>query len=62
MDFKSTIGIDFNDYLIENIDIILVSSIPGSYQNQNIKKYGAAKVGDILSKFKKFFDQNEIIK
>lgn len=31
MDYKVTLGIDLNDYLIENIDIILISSIPGSY-------------------------------
>lgn len=31
MDYKTTFGLDLNDYIIENIDIILISSIPGTY-------------------------------
>ncbi len=62
MDYKATFGFDLNDYIIENIDIILISSIPGSYNNQNLRKYGSAKVGEINAKFKTFLEPNAIYK
>ncbi len=45
-DYTKLLLIDLEDYVYDNIDIILVSSIPGKYYNTKnwINKYGVGKV------------------
>lgn len=49
--YKSLLKIDLNDYIYENIDVILVPSLTGRYQGHAMKKYGIGKLKYILDKF-----------
>ena len=51
IDYKSILKLDLNDYIISNIDIILLPSLPGRYRDQAMTKYGIGKVNYILGKF-----------
>lgn len=44
-DYKSFITIDLDEYVFENINIVLVGSLPGKYTTpQEIEKYGIGKI------------------
>lgn len=51
IDYKSILKFDLNDYVFENIDVILIPSVTGRYRDQSINKYGIGKIKHMLEKF-----------
>lgn len=53
IDFKNLTEIDIDEYEFEDIDVVLISSVPGRYPINSEKKYGLARVKEIMSIFEK---------
>jgi len=49
--YPDLIGIDIDDYLISDIDIILIPSVPGKYSGKEFEQYGHSKIGAMVRKF-----------
>ena len=50
MDYKSILKFDLNDYVYENIDVILIPSVMGRYRGPSMNKYGIGKIKYVLEK------------
>lgn len=51
IDYKSILKFDLNDYVYENVDVVLIPSLPGRFRDEMMNKYGIGKVKYILEKF-----------
>ena len=51
MDYRSILKFDLNDYLFENIDVILIPSLTGRFRDQMVNKIGFGKITYVLDKF-----------
>ena len=51
--FLMQIGIDLSRYLFQNIKVVLIPSIPGRHQQQEMQKQGIIKLKNIMKKFNK---------
>ena len=48
--YKDLLEINIDDYLISDIDIVLIASIPGRHAGEDIEKYGHKRVASVLNK------------
>jgi len=48
--YKDLIDINIDDYLIRDIDIVLIASIPGRHADGDLEKYGHRRVASVLKK------------
>lgn len=50
-DYKSLLKYDLNDYEYENIDVVLIPSLPGRFRDQEMNKIGLGKINNVLKQF-----------
>ena len=48
IDIKNYMKIDLDDYVFDNIDVILIPSYPGRHKNSKDSKYGLSKLRNII--------------
>ena len=56
LNYKDLIGINLDDYEYNDIDIVLIPSIPGRHKFQYIDKFGHRKVASVLQKLGSHID------
>ena len=50
-DFEEKVQIKLEDYLFENVNVVLIPSLPGKYNKQEAVKFGLKKVEKALKHF-----------
>lgn len=48
--YRELLKMNLDEYIYENIDVILIPSIPGRHQGENMRKYGHLKIKEVLEK------------